>query len=124
MPTILIDEITGDPVLDDYNNTVRIDDETAFEQILDGLFHCDVGSELMNPFYGFDLKSAIRNSGVEDQEMYIESLVIQALDPQKEKTISKVDYVKAERGDDREMDVKIQVTSILNDTVTTTTTIG
>lgn len=116
MTGILIDRNTGDILLDEKNNVIEVNNKNAFEQILIGVFHCDLGSELLSPSYGFDLKSALRESHISDSEMFIETLVVDALNPQKEKLISNVDYVKAERSG-REMDVTVQVSSIFNDTV-------
>jgi phage baseplate assembly protein W len=116
MGAILMDSNTGDIYLDEYNNTVQVDNERGFQQIIDGLFQCEVGSEPMNPFYGFDLKSAIRESSFANSEMYIEALITQALDPQVEKLISKVEYVEATQSG-REMNVTIEVSSVLNDNV-------
>jgi len=123
MTAILIDSNTGEPYLDKYNNTVRVDNERGFQQIIDGLFNCELGSEPMNPFYGFDLKSAIRESSLPNSEMYVESLVIQALNPQIEKLISKVEYVEALMVE-REMRVTIEVSSVLNDNVMTDLNLG
>jgi len=120
---ILMDEETGDPVLDDYNNTIQIDDKLAFEQIISGLFHCDVGSEIMHPKYGFDLKSALRESYASDKEMFIESLVMQALDPQKEKLISEVNDIKAVR-DGSSMNVTVLITSVLGDSIILEESVG
>ena len=115
----------GDIYLDEKNNVVYVNHERGFQQIIDGLFHCDVGSEVMNPSYGFDLQLAMREGSVEDSELFIESLVSQALSGQNEKLISKVDYVKAERQQaDREMHVDITVSSILDDQINTELTIG
>ena len=111
-----MDSLTGDPYLDEYNNTVPVGNDRGFEQIIDGLFHCDVGSEPMNPFYGFDLKSAIRESSYANSEMYIEALVTQALEPQIEKLISKLEYIQATQVGN-EMHVTIDVSSVLNDNV-------
>ena len=116
MGAILIDSSTGEPYLDEYNNTVPVDNERGFQQIIDGLFNCEVGSEPMNPFYGFDLKSAIREASFTGSEMYIEALITQALDPQLEKLISKVEYVEAVQNG-KEMNVTIEVSSVLNDNI-------
>lgn len=123
MGAILIDSATGEPYLDEYNNTVQVDNERGFQQIIDGLFNCELGSEPMNPFYGFDLKSAMREGSYSESEMYIESLVTQALDPQIEKLISKVEYVEALQVGN-EMHVTIEVTSVLNDNVRTELNLG
>ena len=123
MGAILIDSNTGEPYLDEYNNTVQVDNERGFQQIIDGLFNCELGSEPMNPFYGFDLKSAIREASFPNSEMYIESLVTQALNPQIEKLISKIEYVKADRIE-KEIHVTIEVSSVLNDNITTDLDLG
>lgn len=120
---VLLDRNTGDILLDEKNNIIEINNKNAFEQILIGIFNCDVGSEILNAGYGFDLKRALRESYVEDSEMFIESLVMEALNPEKERLISKVDYIKATRNG-REMDVVIQITSIFNDQVVITEEIG
>ncbi len=123
MTGILLDLEIGDPVLDETGNTIEISNGNAFDQILDQIFHCDVGSEKMSPSYGFDLKTALQESGTPNSEMLIESLVVEALDSQKEKLISKIDYVKAVR-DGREMDVTIVVTSIFDEKSTLVNRIG
>ena len=112
-----MDMDTGDVYLDENNNTVQVDNVRAFRQILSGIFNCDIGSEPLNSKYGFDLASALRESSVDNSEMFIESLVISALDPNNEKLISKVDYVKAERIDNK-MNITIEVSDILNDNIT------
>ena len=116
MTGILMDRNTGDILLDEKNNVVEVDNKNAFQQILIGVFNCDLRSEILNPAYGFDLKRALRESYLQDSEMFIESLVIQALNPEEEKLISKVNYVKATRSG-RQMNVIVQVTSIFQDVV-------
>ena len=111
-----MDRNTGDILLDSKNNVVKIDNKNAFQQILIGIFNCDLRSEVINPAYGFDLKRALRESYVQDSEMFIESLVIDALNPENEKLISKVNYLKASRSG-RQMNVTIQVTSLFQDVV-------
>ena len=107
---------TGDPYLDENGNTVEVDKAYAFNQIIDGLLHCQPGSELLNPFYGFDLISAVRESSVPESELFIESLVTNALDPEKEKLIAKVDMIQAWRDENDSMKVFIAVTSIIGET--------
>lgn len=117
-----MDTETGDIVLNENNNTIEVDNERAFKQVIDGLFHCDVGSEIMNPEYGFDLRASLRESYMGDADLVIESFVMQALDREKEKLIATVEYVKAER-DGANMNVTVVVTSILNDSVELNATI-
>lgn len=121
-----MDENTGDPVLDELFDLIEVTNAVGFEQIIDGVLHCDLGSELMNQSYGFDLKSAIRESGQSNSEMFIESLVLQALDPQKEILISSVDYIRATRDEDnaRQMNVELVITSVFDETIEATQTIG
>lgn len=121
-----MDQTTGDPILNEYNNTIPVDDRIGFQQIIDGLFHCTVGSERMNPFYGFDLESAIRGSSDQTPEMFIESLVIQSLNPEVEKLISSINDVLAERDetDGRQINVVVNLTSVLGDSLTIEQTIG
>jgi len=107
---------TGDPYLDENNNTVKVDSAYAFGQIIDGLLNCQPGSELLNPFYGFDLSTAIRQSSIPDSELFMESLITEALDPEKEKLISKVDMIQAWRENNNTMKVYIAVTSIIGET--------
>lgn len=122
MTGILMDSETGDIVLDENNNTIEVDDSRAFKQIVDGLLHCDVGSEIFNSEYGFDLTTAIRESYTLDSALLIESLIVQALDKKKEMLISSLDYIEAVR-DGSDMNVTIVVTSILNDNVEISTNI-
>lgn len=124
MTGILMDLETGDPYLDENGNTVEVDDEFAFNQIIDGLFHCDVGSEILNPFYGFDLQSAIRESSVPNAELFIESLVADALNEKQEKLIAKVDMIQVWREDNNTIKVYIAVTSVLGETITMETEIS
>lgn len=105
----------GEPYLNDTNNTVDVDNEYAFKQIINGLFNCQRGSEPLHPMYGFDLYKAIRESAIPKSEMFIKSLVTDALDPRKELTISSVEAIQAERKDDNTMYVQIELTSILGD---------
>ena len=123
MTGVLMDRNTGDILLDTKNNVVHVDNKNAFQQILIGIFNCDIRSEILNPGYGFDLKRALRESYIEDSEMFIESLVMEALDPQKEKLISKVNYIKATKNG-KEMEVTVQVTSIFQDVVVMEEVIG
>ena len=116
MVGILMDLSTGDPYLDENGNTVEVTKKQAFNQIIDGLLNCQVGSELLNPFYGFDLNSAVRESSIPNSELFIESLVTNALDPEKEKLISKLDMVQAWREDNDLMKVYISVISIIGET--------
>jgi len=114
MTSILIDLDSGDPYLDEKNNVVYVSDSRGFRQIIDGIFHCEPSSEIMNPLYGFDLRTAIRESGTLNSEMFIESLVVQALDPSLEKLISKVTYVKAQK-DGNTMVVNVELISVLGE---------
>lgn len=107
---------TGDPYLDENGNTVEVEKTYAFSQIIDGLLNCQPGSELLNPFYGFDLNSAIRESSIPDSELFIESLIADALDPEKEKLISKIDMIQVWRENNNTMKVYIAVTSIIGET--------
>jgi phage baseplate assembly protein W len=116
MAGILMDLETGDPYLDENGNTVKVTKDFAFGQIIDGLLHCQPGSELLNPYYGFDLNSAIRESSIPDAELFIESLVTDALDPKKEKLIAKINMVQAWRENNNNMKVYIAVTSIIGET--------
>jgi len=126
MGAILINLQTGDPYLDENFNTVQVNDEDAFRQVIDGLFHCQVGTEPMHPLYGFDLQSALRDSNVYEKEMFIESLVVDALSTEKEKLISSVDMVKAKQDEQnpKQVNVQIVVTSILANAITLEQQIG
>lgn len=113
-----MDMDTGDPYLDEYNNTVPVDNDRGFEQIIDGLFNCETASELFNLYYGFDLRSAMRDTYSTESNMYLESLVIQALDPSHERLIEKVENIEVIR-DGGDINITIHVTSVLNNSITT-----
>lgn len=117
MTSILMDLDTGDLVLDDNNNTIEIEREEAFTQILAGLLLCERGSEYWNPEYGFPLTQALRESYGEDVNMFIESLVVDTLNPQVCKLINKIDYVEAQK-DGNEVNVLISVTAITGEQIT------
>lgn len=107
----------GDVALDEYNNLVEVDNEMGFRQIVEGVIHCQIGSEIMNKTYGFDLITAMRESYYGNSEMLVESLLVQAFDPELEKLIAKIDFVKAIKTGN-EMDVIIKLTSVFNESVT------
>jgi len=127
MVSILVDIDTGDPVIDlDTGSTVEVDSETAIKQIIYGVLNCIPGSEILNMYYGFDLESAIRLSDQPEAELFIETLLIDALDPMKERLISEVTYLKATRNENnpRRIDVDISITSIIGETIEIESTLG
>ena len=127
MVSILVDMDTGDPVIDlDTGLTVEVDAETAIKQIIYGLLNCQPGSEILNMYYGFDLESAIRLSDQADAELFIETLLIDALDPMKERLISEVTYLRAIRDEDnpRLMNVNISITTITGESIEIESTLG
>jgi len=127
MVSILVDMDTGDPVIDlDTGLTVEVDAETAIKQIIYGLLNCQPGSEILNMYYGFDLESAIRLSDQNEAELFIETLLADALDPMKERLISEVTYLRAERDTDdpRQINVYISITSITGETIEIESTLG
>ena len=118
---------TGNPVLDvETGLLIPVDDETAVRQIIFMLLNCQPGSELMHPYYGFDLESALRLSNMEESEMFIETLLADALDPKKEKLISNVNYLKATRDgtDPRKMNVTINLDTISGQNITILESMG
>jgi len=121
MAGFLVDMDTGNPVLDvETGLLIPVDDETALKQIIFMLLNCQPGSEILHPEYGFDLETALRISDMEESEMFIESLLTDALDPKKEKLISNVNYIKATKdGDDpRKMNVIINLNTISGENIT------
>jgi len=123
----LVDMDTGNPVLDvDTGLLIPVDDETAVRQIIFMLLNCQPGSELMHPYYGFDLESALRLSDMEESEMFVETLLADALDPKKEKLISNVNYIKATRdeNDPRKMNVTINLDTITGQNITILESMG
>lgn len=118
---------TGNPVLDvETGLLIPVDDETAVRQIIFMLLNCQPGSEIMHPYYGFDLESALILSDMNESEMFIETLLADALDPKKEKLISNVNYIKATRdkNDPRKMNVSINLDTITGQNITILETIG
>lgn len=127
MTGFLVDVDTGNPVLDvETGLLIPVDDETAVKQIIYMLLNCQPGSEIMHPYYGFDLESALRLSDMEESEMFIETLLADALDPKKEKLISNVNYIKATRdgNDPRKMNVIINLNTISGENINILETIG
>ena len=115
MPGILLDLRTGDPILEN-GDYIEIEDNYAFYQIIDNLLNTQPGSEIWNVYYGFDLRSAVRlNSGGEPTEV-IKSLLVDALDPAKERLIFAIDSIEAWR-DGQQLRFKIAVQSKLGDIV-------
>ena len=127
MAGFLVDMDTGNPVLDvETGNLIPVDDETAVKQIIFMLLNCQPGSEILHNQYGFDLETAIRLSGMEETEMFIESLLADALDPKREKLISNVNFIKATRDeiDPRKMNVTINLDTITGENISILETIG
>ena len=127
MAGFLVDVETGNPVLDvETGLLIPVDDETAIKQIIYMLLNCQPGSEIMHPYYGFDLESALRLSDMEESEMFVETLLADALDPKKEKLISNVNYIKATRDEDdpRKMNITINLNSISGENINILETIG
>ena len=123
MVGILLDLRTGDPILGDNGDYIPIDNEEAFKQIITMLFYCQVGSEIFNIYYGFDLESAVRcNSGGLPTDV-LKSYVMDALDPNKERLIFNINSVAVER-DGQQANVKISVLSKFSTTATLTQTIN
>lgn len=123
MVGVLLDLRTGDPVIGDDGDYIQVDDNYAFYQIITQLLNCQVGSEIWNMYYGFDLAEAIKLNSQGAPEQVIESLVADALDPAKETLIYNVDYIKGER-DGQQMEVKISVKSRLGTLVNISTVVG
>lgn len=121
MAGFLVDVETGNPVLDtETGNLIPVDDETAIRQIIFMLLNCQPGSELLHNQYGFDLETALRISHMEEVEMFIESLLADALDPKKEKLISNVNFIKATRDeiDPRKINVSLNIDTISGENIT------
>ncbi len=122
-----MDVDNGNPVLDvETGLLILVDDETAIRQIIFMLLNCQPGSELLHNKYGFDLETALRLSDMEDSEMFIESLLAEALDPKKEKLISNVNFIKAQKNktDPKKMDVYISLDTITGENITILETMG
>ena len=127
MAGFLVDVDTGNPVLDvETGNLIPVDDETAIRQIIFMLLNCQPGSELLHSHYGFDLETALRFSDMEEKEMFIESLLADALDPKKEKLISNVNFIKATRDENnpRKVNVTVNLDSITGENLTILETMG
>jgi len=127
MGGFLIDVDTGNPVLDvETGNLIPVDNKTAIRQTIFMLLNCQPGSEILHNQYGFDLETALRFSYMEEDEMFIESLLAEALDPSKEKLISNVNFIKATRDENnpRKMNVIINIDTIIGENLTVLETIG
>lgn len=121
MAGFLVDVETGNPVLDvETGNLIPVDDETAVRQIIFMLLNCQPGSEILHQHYGFDLETALRLSSMEETEMFIESLLADALDPKKEKLISNVNFIKATKDetDPRKVNVTVNLDTITGENLT------
>ena len=127
MAGFLVDVDTGNPVLDvETGLLIPVDDETAIKQIIFMLLNCQPGSELLHRQYGFDLETALRISNKGESEMFIESLLADALDPKKEKLISNVKYISAIKdvNDPRKINVTISLNTITGENITILETMG
>lgn len=127
MAGFLVDVETGNPVLDvETGNLISVDDETAVRQIIFMLLNCQPGSEILHQHYGFDLETALRLSSMEETEMFIESLLADALDPKKEKLISNVNFIKATKDeiDPRKVNVTVNLDTISGENITILESMG
>jgi len=127
MAGFLVDVDTGNPVFDvDTGLLIPVDDNTAIKQVIYMLLNCQPGSELLHRQYGFDVETALRISNMEESEMFIESLLADALDPKKEKLISNVNYISAIRSvtDLRKIDVTVNLDTISGENVTILESVG
>jgi len=127
MAGFLVDVETGNPVLDvETGNLIPVDDETAIRQIIFMLLNCQPGSELLHQYYGFDLETALRLSSMEETEMFIESLLADALDPKKEKLISNVNFIKATKDETnpRKVNVTVNLDTISGENITILESMG
>lgn len=109
MPGVLLDLRIGDPILEN-GDFVQVDNNYGFYQIITQLLNCQVNSEIWNQSYGFDIEEAMKMHSRGAPEQIIESLIADALSPQKELLIYTVDYIFAER-DGQNMNVKFSVKS-------------
>lgn len=109
MVGVLLDLRIGDPILEN-GDFVQVDTSYAFYQIITQLLNCQVGSEVWNLGYGFDLEEAMRMHTRGAPEKIMESLMAESLDPKKEQLIYTVDYISAER-DGQEINIKFSIQS-------------
>ena len=123
MTGILIDLRTGDPIIGENGDFIPVSDSYAFYQIITQLIECQVGTEIWNIYYGFDLEEAISLNGQGAPGNVIEGLLADALNDQKERLIFNIDYIKAER-DGQQMNVKFSVQSKLGSIIALETMIG
>ena len=127
MAGFLVDVDTGNPVFDvETGLLIPVDDETAIRQIIFMLLNCQPGSEMLHRNYGFDLETALRITDMGEAEMFIESLLADALDPKKEKLISNVQYINAVRDgtDLRKINVTVNLDTISGENITILETLG
>jgi len=127
MAGFLVDVDTGNPVFDvETGLLIPVDDSTAIRQVIYMLLNCQPGSELLHRQYGFDLETALKISNMEESEMFIESLLADALDPKKEKLISNVNYISAIRNetDLRKIDVTVNLDTVSGENVTILESLG
>jgi len=122
MTGVLIDLRTGDPVLVN-GDFVKVENSYAFYQIIDSLLNCQVGTEVFNPYYGFDLETAIKMNGDGVSEMFIQTLLADALDKNKESLIDHIESISCVR-DGQEMQCRISVRSIFGEETTVAEVIG
>lgn len=118
--TILLDLRTGSICFDKNGNLIRVNNDYGFRQLLDNLFHTVVQSEILAPNWGFDLRNVIRKSHLPGIEMYIQSLVAEALDREIEPTIAEVNYIDVKKSltEPRRMNIEISVRSVFDNTTT------
>lgn len=112
----LLDLRTGSICFDKDGNLLRVNNNYGFRQVIHNLFHTVRGGEILAPSWGFDLVNAIRRSHLPGVEMYIKSLVAEALDDEIEPLIAEINYIYVNKpsSTDKRMNVEISVRSIFN----------
>lgn len=93
----MIDLRTGEPAINLDGSIEKITIDRAFYQMIDCLFHTPLLSEPLNPTWGLDHRGIIKASSNPNWEAIIKYMVVEALSPRKEPTITSINSVGVER---------------------------
>ena len=96
---LMIDLRTGEPVLDLEGNLEDINVDRAFYQLIDCLLRTPIGSEILNPAWGLDIRGIIAASGHPNWESIIKYNIVSAVSPSVEPIVSSVEKVELVRSD-------------------------
>jgi phage baseplate assembly protein W len=109
---LMIDLRTGEPVLDLEGSLRDLNVDRAFYQLIDCLLRTQIGSEILNPGWGLDVRGIMSSSSHPNWESLIKFLTVSAVSPSVEPTVSSVENIELVRTTDgADLTIKLELKS-------------